>query len=51
MPCYALTQQIQLSFASGNEPLTAVDFLKTPVDGLAKPLDLSSKVRDLKVEP
>jgi hypothetical protein len=51
MPCHPLTQQIQLSFASCDEPFPAVDFLKTPVDGFTKPLDLSSKVRALKVEP
>jgi hypothetical protein len=51
MPCYALTQQIQFSFASSNEPFTAVDFLETLVDGFTKPLDLSSKVCALKVEP
>jgi hypothetical protein len=51
MPCDPLTQQIQLSFASSNQALTAVDLLKTPVDGFTKSFDFSSEVRDLKVEP
>jgi hypothetical protein len=51
MPCDAFTQQIQLLFAPGDESLTAVDLPKAPMHSVTKPLDFSSEVGNLKVEP